>query len=104
MSEVGRAGDRESAVLGRNSPLEAEGTPTSHHGQAQRSAGDERILKAVIGAREAGLSWEQISELLGVSRREARRRYAKVVERPRVSKRQLKRAARAKRANLRARG
>lgn len=46
---------------------------------AERSSAERHLVEAVRGAREAGLSWAAIGQLVGTSGEAARQRYAKRV-------------------------
>ena len=45
-----------------------------------RRSGANKVLEAVVLARNAGASWHQIGEVLGISATEAERRFGHVVE------------------------
>lgn len=49
---------------------------------AIRDAADELLAQRVIQARDAGMSWTKVGELLGITRQAATKRYAKVGQLP----------------------
>lgn len=49
---------------------------------AIRDAADELLAQRVMQARDAGMSWTKVGELLGITRQAATKRYAKVGQLP----------------------
>lgn len=49
---------------------------------AVRDAADELLAQRVMQARNAGMSWTKVGELLGITRQAATKRYAKVGQLP----------------------
>ena len=47
-----------------------------------RAAANELLTQRVLHARNAGMSWEKVGELLGITRQAATKRYAKVGQLP----------------------
>lgn len=49
---------------------------------AIRDAADELLGQRVMQARDAGMSWSKVGELLGITRQAATKRYSKVGQLP----------------------